>query len=136
MEMEGQSIRFEIFEKTYTIKGIFEGDYKEKLETFVDHTIREIAKRLQTVDRDKIVVTATLNIAHYLFQEQNLKNKKESIEKNVLGFKSKIDQLSTENGQLKSELATLNKKHQATKESETIIEDKNTKISQMLDQIL
>ena len=136
MDMEGQSILFEIFDKTYTIKGIFEDNYKEKLETFVDHTIREIAKRLQTVDRDKIVVTATLNIAHYLFQEQNLKNKKESIEKNVLAVKSKIDQLSTENGQLKSELATLNKKHLATKESETLIEDKSTKISRMLDQLL
>ena len=136
MDMEGQSILFEIFDKTYTIKGIFEDNYKEKLETFVDHTIREIAKRLQTVDRDKIVVTATLNIAHYLFQEQNLKNKKESIEKNVLAVKSKIDQLSTENGQLKSELATLNKKHLATKESETLIEDKSAKISRMLDQLL
>ena len=70
MEIEGQSIRFEIFDKTYTIKGVFEDDYKEKLETFVDHTIREISKRLQTVDRDKIVVTATLNIAHYLFQDK------------------------------------------------------------------
>jgi len=136
MEIADQSIRFEIFDKTYTIKGVFEDDYKEKLETFVDHTIREISKRLQTVDRDKIVVTATLNIAHYLFQEQNQKNQKESIEKNVSEFKNKIDQLSAENGQLKSEITVLNKKHQTMKETETIVEDKSFKISQMLDQLL
>ena len=136
MEIEGQSIRFEIFDKTYTIKGVFEDDYKEKLETFVDHTIREISKRLQTVDRDKIVVTATLNIAHYLFQEQNQNNQKESIEKNVSAFKSKIGQLSAENGQLKTEITALNKKHQTMKETETIVEDKSLKISQMLDQLV
>jgi cell division protein ZapA (FtsZ GTPase activity inhibitor) len=136
MEIEGQSIRFEIFDKTYTIKGVFEDDYKEKLETFVDHTIREISKRLQTVDRDKIVVTATLNIAHYLFQEQNQKNQKESIEKNVSAFKTKIGQLSAENGQLKTEITALNKKHQTMKETETIVEDKSLKISQMLDQLV
>ena len=136
MEIADQSIRFEILDKTNTIKGVFEDDYKEKLETFVDHTIREISKRLQTVDRDKIVVTATLNIAHYLFQEQNQKNQKESIEKNVSEFKNKIDQLSAENGQLKSEITVLNKKHQTMKETETIVEDKSFKISQMLDQLL
>ena len=136
MEIEGQSIRFEIFYKTYTIKGVFEDDYKEKLETFVDHTIREISKRLQTVDRDKIVVTATLNIAHYLFQEQNQNNQKESIEKNVSAFKTKIGQLSAENGQLKTEITALNKKHQTMKETETIVEDKSLKISQMLDQLV
>ena len=136
MEIADQSIRFEILDKTNTIKGVFEDDYKEKLETFVDHTIREISKRLQTVDRDKIVVTATLNIAHYLFQEQNQKNQKESIEKNVSEFKNKIDQLSAENGQLKSEITVLNKKHQTMKETETIVEDKSFKISQMLDQHL
>ncbi|MCH2693453.1 MAG: cell division protein ZapA [Acidobacteriia bacterium] len=136
MEIEGQSIRFEIFDKTYTIKGVFEDDYKEKLETFVDHTIREISKRLQTVDRDKIVVTATLNIAHYLFQEQNQNNQKESIEKNVSAFKTKIGQLSAENGQLKTEITALNKKHQTMKETETIVEDKSLKISQMLDQLV
>ena len=136
MEIEGQSIRFEIFDKTYTIKGVFEDDYKEKLETFVDHTIREISKRLQTVDRDKIVVTATLNIAHYLFQEQNQKNQKESIEKNVSAFKTKIGQLSAENGQLKTEITALNKKNQTMKETETIVEDKSLKFSQMLDQLL
>ncbi len=136
MEIADQSIRFEILDKTYTIKGVFEDDYKEKLETFVDHTIREISKRLQTVDRDKIVVTATLNIAHYLFQEQNQKNQKESIEKNVSEFKNKIGQLSAENGQLKSEITVLNKKHQTMKETETIVEDKSFKISQMLDQLL
>ena len=136
MEIEGQSIRFEIFDKTYTIKGVFEDDYKEKLETFVDHTIREISKRLQTVDRDKIVVTATLNIAHYLFQEQNQNNQKESIEKNVSAFKTKIGQLSAENGQLKTEITALNKKHQTMKETETIVEDKSLKFSQMLDQLV
>jgi len=136
MEIADQSIRFEILDKTYTIKGVFEDDYKEKLETFVDHTIREISKRLQTVDRDKIVVTATLNIAHYLFQEQNQKNQKESIEKNVSEFKTKIGQLSAENGQLKTEVTALNKKHQTMKETETIVEDKSFKISQMLDQLL
>ena len=136
MEIEGQSIRFEIFDKTYTIKGVFEDDYKEKLETFVDHTIREISKRLQTVDRDKIVVTATLNIAHYLFQEQNQNNQKESIEKNVSAFKTKIGQLSAENGQLKTEITALNKKHQTMKETETIVEDKSLKISQMLEQLV
>ena len=136
MEIECQSIRFEIFDKTYTIKGVFEDDYKEKLETFVDHTIREISKRLQTVDRDKIVVTATLNIAHYLFQEQNQNNQKESIEKNVSAFKTKIGQLSAENGQLKTEITALNKKHQTMKETETIVEDKSLKISQMLDQLV
>ena len=136
MEIADQSIRFEIFDKTYTIKGVFEDDYKEKLETFVDHTIREISKRLQTVDRDKIVVTATLNIAHYLFQEQNQKNQKESIEKNVSEFKIKIGQLSAENSQLKTEITALNKKNQTMKETETIVEDKSFKISQMLDQLL
>ena len=136
MEIAGQSIRFKIFDKTYTIKGVFEDDYKEKLETFVDHTIREISKRLQTVDRDKIVVTATLNIAHYLFQEQNQKSQKESIEKNVSEFKIKIGQLSAENSQLKTEITALNKKHQTMKETETIVEDKSLKFSQMLDQLL
>ena len=77
-----------------------------------------------------------MNIAHYLFQEQNQKNQKESIEKNVSAFKTKIGQLSAENGQLKTEITALNKKHQTMKETETIVEDKSLKISQMLDQLV
>ena len=44
------------------------------------------------------------------------KTQKESLEKNVELFKSKIDQLSTENNQLKSQIDGFNKEHQAIRE--------------------
>ena len=44
------------------------------------------------------------------------KTQKESLEKNVELFKSKIDQLSTENNQLRSQIDGCNKKQQAVRE--------------------
>ena len=44
------------------------------------------------------------------------KTQKESLEKNVELFKSKIDQLSTENNQLRSQIDGCNNKQQAVRE--------------------
>lgn len=55
-----------------------------------------------------------------LFRATNVQ--KEALEKEVLRFKSKIDQISAENGQLKSEVSKFKKENSIIKEKvETIL---------------
>ena len=54
-----------------------------------------------------------------LFRATNVQ--KETLEKEVLRFKSKIDQISAENGQLKSEVSQFKKENRIIKEKVEII---------------
>ncbi len=54
-----------------------------------------------------------------LFRATNVQ--KETLEKEILRFKSKIDQMSAENGQLKSEVSQFKKENRIIKEKVEII---------------
>jgi len=58
----GNSVRVEIFDQTYTLRGTDPG-YIEKLAEYVDTKIRAVAEQTSTVDSLRLAVLAALNIA-------------------------------------------------------------------------
>jgi cell division protein ZapA len=58
----GNSVRVEIFDQTYSLRGS-DPDYIEKLAEYVDNKIRAVAEQTTTVDSLRLAVLAALNIA-------------------------------------------------------------------------
>jgi cell division protein ZapA len=58
----GNSVRVEIFDQTYSLRGS-DPDYIEKLAEYVDSKIRAVAEQTTTVDSLRLAVLAALNIA-------------------------------------------------------------------------
>jgi len=69
--MENQtapSIRVEIYNQTYNIRGHADTEYILQLAEFVDRRMREIASGSLTVDSLRVAILAALNIADELYQ--------------------------------------------------------------------
>ncbi len=64
------SIRIDIFDQSYQIRGAIDASYVRELANYVDKKMREIADASQTVDSLKVAVMAAVNIADELFQER------------------------------------------------------------------
>jgi cell division protein ZapA len=58
----GNSVRVEIFDQTYSLRGS-DPEYIEKLAEYVDSKIRAVAEQTTTVDSLRLAVLAALNIA-------------------------------------------------------------------------
>jgi len=58
----GNSVRVEIFDQTYSLRGT-DAEYIEKLAEYVDAKIRAVAEQTTTVDSLRLAVLAALNIA-------------------------------------------------------------------------
>ncbi|SRR5258708_2523469 len=79
-----QTLKVEIYNQTYNIRGDGNNDYVERLATFVDEKMREIASSTLTVDSLRVAILAALNIADELHQ---LRNRQEEFDA-VLGQRS------------------------------------------------
>ena len=71
MQRENEVRRVEICDRIYAVTGAIDGDYLERLSTYVDGKMREIQESSRTVDTVKVAVMAALNIADELFQQRD-----------------------------------------------------------------
>ena len=58
-----ETIRIEIFDQEYNVKGSLGAEYLDELAKYVDGKMRSIAARSRTVDTVRVAVLAALNIA-------------------------------------------------------------------------
>ncbi len=75
MSQANNSIRVEIYDQTYHLRGS-DPDYINKLAEYVDTKMRVVASQTATVDSLRLAVLAALNIADEL---QTLRKKYESV---------------------------------------------------------
>lgn len=85
------SNKVQILGRYYTIKGIENEEYREKLAQFVDEHMRQIISATGTVDTLKVAILAALNIADGYFKalEQQQKVDQE-MERNVEALSEQI----------------------------------------------
>ena len=65
MEQANSSIRVEIYDQTYHLRGS-DAEYVQRLAEYVDGKMRQVAARTSTVDSLRLAVLAALNIADEL----------------------------------------------------------------------
>ncbi|MGE5113823.1 MAG: cell division protein ZapA [Acidobacteriaceae bacterium] len=65
MEQASSSIRVEIYDQTYHLRGS-DPEYVQKLAEYVDSKMRQVAAQTATVDSLRLAVLAALNIADEL----------------------------------------------------------------------
>ncbi|HPR63866.1 MAG TPA: cell division protein ZapA [Thermoanaerobaculia bacterium] len=73
-------LEVEIFDRIYRLKSDKDPEYLDKLASYLDEKMKEVAEVAPTVDGQKIAVLAALNIADEYFQ---LKNFKEGDSRNI-----------------------------------------------------
>ena len=72
-DAQNQSVRVEIFDQAYNLRGS-DAEYIVKLAEYVDAKMRAVAEQTHTVDTARLAVLAALNIAdeyHLLKRNQN-----------------------------------------------------------------
>ena len=70
VNQETQSIRVEIYDQSYYMRGDLDPEYIRKLADLVDGKMRSIAARTRTVDTMRVAVLAALNIADEYYRMQ------------------------------------------------------------------
>jgi len=61
------TIKVEIFDQSYHLRGGLDDDYVERLARYVDEKMRSVAASARTVDTVRTAVLASLNITDELF---------------------------------------------------------------------
>ena len=68
--LEPESVKVDIFGKTYTLKGDADPDYVQKVAAFVNERMDEVAANSAVASTAKVAILAAVNIADELFREQ------------------------------------------------------------------
>jgi cell division protein ZapA len=68
--LEPESVKVDIFGKTYTLKGDADPDYVQKVAAFVNERMNEVAGNSSVASTAKVAILAAVNIADELFREQ------------------------------------------------------------------
>lgn len=88
------SVRIEIYDQEYHVKGSLNSAYLEELARYVDGKMRSIATRSHNVDSLRVAVLAALNIADEYHQ---MKSKYEAttqqVEQKVVEYNEALDRL-------------------------------------------
>ncbi len=87
-------IRVEIYDQEYSMKGDLDPEYIEKLARLLDHRMRSIAARTNTVDSLCVAVLAALNLAdeyHQLKAKYELTTKQ--VDEKVGEYSEVLDEL-------------------------------------------
>ena len=88
------SVRIEIYDQEYHVKGSLNSSYLEELARYVDGKMRSIATRSHNVDSLRVAVLAALNIADEYHQ---MKSKYEAttqqVEQKVVEYNEALDRL-------------------------------------------
>lgn len=76
--------RVEIFGRFYTIKGIEDQEYLERLARLVDGHMRQVAEATGTVDTLKVAILAALTIADAYFKaKDDFQGADKELERNI-----------------------------------------------------
>lgn len=84
--MNQQSVRVEIFDQSYNLRGT-DAEYITRLAEYVDAKIRTIAQQTATVDSVRLAVLAAINIADELHMV------KRQQDGNISDYRSRADSL-------------------------------------------
>lgn len=68
---EVKTVKVEIFDQTYQIRGEIDEAYTEELARYVDGKMRQVAEATGTVDSIRVAVLTALNIADELHELRN-----------------------------------------------------------------
>jgi len=68
--LEPESVKVDIFGKTYTLKGDADPDYVQKVASFVNERMNEVAGGSSATSTTRVAILAAVNIADELFREQ------------------------------------------------------------------
>ncbi|MGH9792913.1 MAG: cell division protein ZapA [Candidatus Acidiferrales bacterium] len=66
-----KTIRIDIFDQSYNLRGALDEDYVQQLAAYVDGKMRAIAEQTRTIDSMRVAVLAALNIADELHALRN-----------------------------------------------------------------
>lgn len=89
-----KTIEIEIFGQRYAIRGDADEDYVRRLARFVDENMRSLAQGMRTATFSKLAVLAAINIAHQLFQSEQIREKGEAdVDRRVLSLMESIEDL-------------------------------------------
>jgi cell division protein ZapA len=84
--------KVEIFGRYYTIKGIDDREYLDKLAAFVDSHMRQVASATGTVDTLKVAILAALTIADAHFRAQEQRDTAEGeLERSIEALRDQIE---------------------------------------------
>ncbi len=72
-----KSIRIDIFDQSYNIRGDLDDAYARELAAYVDAKMRAVGEATRTIDSMRVAVLAALNIADEL---HSLRNRQEKME--------------------------------------------------------
>ena len=85
------SNKVEIFGRYYTIKGVNDQEYLEKLAKYVDSQMRKVTSATGTVDTLKVAILAALTIADsYFRQQKELEDADKELERSIDALSDQI----------------------------------------------
>jgi cell division protein ZapA len=85
------SNKVEIFGRYYTIKGVNDQEYLEKLASYVDSQMRKVTSATGTVDTLKVAILAALTIADsYFRQQKELEEADKELERSIDALSDQI----------------------------------------------
>ncbi len=88
-----KTTEIEIFGQRYTVKGDSDEDYVKRVAAYVDEQMQTLARGMKTATPTKVAVLAALNIAHQLFQAEQLRQQGEAdIERRALCLMESIEE--------------------------------------------
>ncbi len=76
----GKPVRVQIYDQSYLIGGDLEEAYVQKLASYVDNKMRDVAEATHTVDSLKVAVLSALAIADEL---HSLRNEREALDETL-----------------------------------------------------
>lgn len=88
-----KTIEVDIYGQRYTIRGDADEAYIKRLAAYVDENMKAVGKGMKTATLSKLAVLAAINIAHQLFQSEDLRGKEEAdVERRVLCLMDAIEE--------------------------------------------
>ncbi len=88
-----KTIEVEIYGQRYSIRGDADEQYVRRLASFVDEHMRTLAKGMKTATLARLAILAAINIAHQLFQSEQLRQQGEAaVERRMLSLMECIEE--------------------------------------------
>ncbi|MGQ0809919.1 MAG: cell division protein ZapA [Nitrospiraceae bacterium] len=88
-----KTIEVEIYGHRYSLRGEADEGYVRQLAKFVDDNMKNLAQGMKTATPSKLAVLTAINIAHQLFQAEQLKQQGEAdVERRMLTLMESIEE--------------------------------------------
>jgi len=86
-------IDVEIYGQQYSIKGEANEEYVQRLASYVNTHMKNVGQGMKTATLSKVAVLAAINIAHELFQAEQIREDREAdVERRVLSLMDSIEE--------------------------------------------